>query len=299
MSPEFFNVTMISYLKHFVKKYFQILWMRQKFSPAVQIAQRHLFNAYQTGSPDTANLNLSDTGFRVFSQFEEDGKMLFIFSKIGMRNESFVEIGADDGLNSNCANLALNFQWHGLFIDANTLGISRGAYFYKRYPNPYGYKPKFICSRVTRENINGLIEGGGYRGEIDLLSIDIDGNDYWIWDAITVVKPRVVIIETHINFGMKDVVVPYDANYFYPGVHPDYHGASPKAMVRLARQKGYRLIGANKLGFNFIFLNNEEGLDVFPEVSIEEVMNHPSCLSESVDPGIWEYDFVTPIAEEL
>jgi hypothetical protein len=285
---------MIHYLKHFVKKYFQILWMRQKFSPAVQIAQRQLFNLYQAGTAGIQNISLADTGFRVFSQFEEDGKILFIFSKIGMRHASFVEIGADDGLNSNCANLALNFQWHGLFIDANKRGVSRGTYFYHRYPNPYGYKPKFICSSVTRENINHLIEEGGYRGEIDLLSVDIDGNDYWIWDALTVVRPRVVIIETHINLGMEDVVVPYDANYFYPGVHPDYHGASPKAMVRLGRQKGYRLIGANALGFNFIFMRNEEGQDVFPEVTIEEVLKHPSCTSEMVDPKIWDLAFITP-----
>lgn len=289
---------MIAYLKHIVKKYFQILWMRQKFSPAVQIAQRQLFNLYQAGSVGMQNIKLADTGYRVFSQFEEDGKILFIFSKIGIRHESFVEIGADDGLNSNCANLALNFQWHGLFIDANRLGISRGVYFYKRNPNPFGYKPKFICSKVSRENINALIEGGGYRGEIDLLSIDIDGNDYWIWDALTIVKPRVVIIETHINFEMKDVVVPYNADYFYPGIHPDYHGASPKAMVKLGRQKGYRLIGANTLGFNFIFMNDEEGHDMFPEVTIEAVLKHPSCFSETIDPEVWHYDFVVPIPDE-
>lgn len=288
---------MISFFKHIIKKYFQILWLRDRFSPSVQIAQRQLFNLYQSGSLDASKIKLADTGFKVFSQFEEDGKLLFIFSKIGIRSASFIEIGADDGLNSNCANLALNFQWHGLFIDANKKGIARGRYFYNRYPNPFGYKPTFIFAKVKRENINELIEEAGYRGEIDLLSIDIDGNDYWIWDVLTVVRPRVVIIETHINFGLRDVVVPYRADYFYPGKHPDYHGASPKAMIKLGQQKGYRLIGANHLGFNFIFLDNAEGRDDFPAVSIEDVLKHPSCASEGVDPQIWKYDFVTPIPD--
>lgn len=288
---------MVSFLKHIIKKYFQILWMRRRFSPAVQVAQRQLFHYYQSEQTNSAKIKLRDTGFRVFSQFEEDGKLLFIFSQIGFRYGTFIEIGADDGLNSNCANLALNFQWHGLFVDARSRSISRGKYFYRRYPNPFGYKPKFVCAKVTRENINTLIGQAGFQGEIDLLSIDIDGNDYWIWDALTIVSPRVVVIETHINFGMRDVVVPYDAEYEYPGVHPDYHGASPKAMVRLGQKKGYRLIGANLLGFNFIFLKNEEGAEIFPEVSIEEVLSHPSCEGEQVDPEIWSMAFERPESE--
>ena len=90
------------------------------------------------------------------------------------------------------------------------------------------------------------------------MSIDIDGNDYWVWDAISVTSAKAVIIETHTEFGLKNIVVPYDKDYVYPGRHPDYHGASPVAMEKLARRKGYRLIGANRLGFNTIYLR--EGL---------------------------------------
>ena len=282
---------MLRYLKHIIKKYFQVLWLRQRYAPAVQIGQRALFHTYKTSD----SISLAETGFRVFSQFEEDGKLLFIFSKIGVKHESFIEIGSDDGLNSNCANLALNFQWHGVFMDANPLSISRGQYFYKRYPHPYGYKPKFICAKITRENINDLIRQAGYSGQVDLLSIDIDGNDYWIWDAITAVRPRVVVIETHIDFGMRDIVVPYNPDYAFPGVHPQYHGASAVAMVKLGKKKGYRLIGANTLGFNFIFLADEENHPHLPEVTVESLLTHPSCFSQPIDPEVLRMKFEQPL----
>lgn len=289
---------MLSWIKHIIKKYFQILWTRHKFSPAVQIAQRQLINFYQTLPAHTQTnkfLPIKETGYSVFSQFEEDGKLIYILSKIGVKHELFIDIGSDDGINSNCANLALNLQWRGLFIDANPRSIARGEYFYKRYPNPYGNKPTFRCSKVSRENINDIISSAGYSGAVDLLSIDIDGNDYWIWDAISVVTPRIVIVETHINFGERDIVVPYDPNYIFPGKHPDYHGASAEAMIKLGRKKGYRLIGANNLGFNFIFLKNEEGIGEFPEVAFKEIMSHPAFSFGDLDPKVLEMPFETPI----
>ncbi|MEO5906704.1 MAG: hypothetical protein ABIQ11_08260 [Saprospiraceae bacterium] len=203
-------------IKNFIKKYFQFIWLRHRFSPAIQIALRQIFHFYQLNFHHTDKLNLATAGFKVFSQFEEDGKILFILAVIGIKHSSFVEIGSDDGLNSNCANLALNFGWYGLFIDGNQTSINRGRYFYKKHPNPYGFKPVFVHGLVTRENINQLIEQNGFSGEIDLLSIDIDGNDYWIWDALSVVQPRIVIIETHIIYRNRNIVVPYDPNYAFP-----------------------------------------------------------------------------------
>lgn len=285
-------------IKHLIKKYFQIFWMRDKFSAATQVAMRNLYHFYQLHHHETEKINIHTAGFSCFSQFEEDGKILFILAVIGVKQGSFVEIGSDDGLNSNCANLALNFGWHGLFIDGNKRSISRGKYFYNRYPNPYGYKPVFIHSKVTRENINELIDRHGLTGEVDLLSLDIDGNDYWIWDALTVIQPRMVIIETHIIYGNRNIVMPYDANYSFPGIHPQYHGASPVAMVKLGEKKGYRLVGANQLGFNFIFVRNDLGTDILKEVSIEEILNHPSCRNDEQawDPHVLTLPFVTPIA---
>ncbi|MCX5829848.1 MAG: hypothetical protein NTV58_17915, partial [Deltaproteobacteria bacterium] len=108
-----------------------------------------------------------------------------------------------------------------------------------------------------------------------LMSMDIDGNDYWIWDALTVVEPRVVIIETHIEFGMNSIVVPYDKDYVHPGKHPEYFSASPGAMEKLARKKGYRLVGANNYGFNTIYIKDGIGEDILPAVSVENILQHP------------------------
>ncbi len=263
-------------IKRLLKDLFLMVKIRNRFIPSVQIAQRQLYHYYHDMARRNRLLPVSETGFRVFSQFEEDGKLLYIFSVIGMDNKKFVEIGSDDGINSNSANLYFNFGWHGLFLDGNPASIRRGRKFFSKYPHPWYYQPKFICSKVTRENINGLIEAAGFQGEVGLLSIDIDGNDYWIWDAIGVIDPRVVIIETHNEFGLNNIVVPYDPDYTFPGKHPLYHGASPVAMNRLAQKKGYRLVGANEMGFNFIFVRNGIADGQLPEVTVESVLQHPS-----------------------
>jgi hypothetical protein len=271
---------MITFLKRVLKKYFLVFKVQSKMNTLVGIQQRQLFHYYRDSIKNNNIPKLTETGFRNFSQFEEDGKLLFIFSIIGMTNKTFVEFGSDDGVNSNSANLYFHFGWNGLFIDGNKNSINRGKRFFSKYPHPWFDKPKFICSFITRENINELIKSADISGEIGFLSIDIDGNDYWIWDAITVISPQVVMIETNNVFGYNNIVVPYDSNYCFPGIHPLYHGASPVAMVNLARKKGYRLVGANELGFNLIFIRNGIVEKEIPEVSIESILKHPSCVKD-------------------
>lgn len=249
--------------------------LESKFSPAVQVSQRHLYHYYKKLAQDGNVPPLSETGYKVLSQFEEDGKIAFLFAVLGTKNKIFVDIGASDGVNSNCSNLVLNFGWHGLFIDGNETKINYGKKFYKKFPDPWDFPPKFICSMIKKENINEIIKKEGFSGEIDLLSVDIDGNDYWIWDALECIIPTVVIIETHVEFGLNNIVVPYDPNYVYPGKHPQYHGASPVAMVNLARKKGYRLVGANNMGFNLFFVRNGIGEKLVPEVTVESILKHP------------------------
>jgi len=283
------------YLKHLLKKYFLILKVRNRFSPAVQVAQKNLYMQYRKCAKEDSLPKISETGFRVFSQFEEDGLLLYIFSIIGMDPKLFVEIGCDDGINSNSANLYFNFGWHGLFIDGNPLSIKRGKAFYRKHPHNWYYPPEFLNAMVTRENVNELISGAGFSGEIGLLSIDIDGNDYWVWDAIQVIEPRVVIIETHNEFGLRDIVVPYDPGYSYPGKHPLYHGASPVAMQKLGSKKGYRLVGSNAYGFNFIFVRNGIADSQIPEVKPEDLLGHPSALKgREKFKEIEDWDYITP-----
>ncbi len=196
-----------------------------------------------------------------------------------MEPKIFIDIGSSNGINSNCANLALNMGWHGLFIDGNKEGIAEGRKFYENHPDTTLFPPVFVEAFITRENINKLILDAGFTGSVGIMSIDIDGNDYWVWEAVNVADPAVVIIETHIEFGMRDIVVPYDAKYFYPGKHPDYHGASHVAMVKMGNRKGYRLVGSNRYGFNLIFVKKGLHEDRVPEVSLESVLQHPRYFS--------------------
>jgi len=279
-------------LKHILKKYFKYYKIRRRFNPEVRLDQRSKVEQY-TNALNTATLpNFQETGFKLFSQFEEDGLLLYVFSLIGMTNKLFIEFGSDDGINSNSANLYYNHDFTGLFLDGNENALKRGRHFYKNHSNPNVEQPIFKKALINAENINELIKNAGLEGEIALLSIDIDGNDYWVWKAIQVVSPQVVIIETHNEFGMNDIIVPYDPDYFYPGKHPTYHGASPIAMTKLANKKGYRLIGANELGFNFIYLRNDLLQDILPEVSVASLLQHPSnkdaqkCFEEIKD---WDY----------
>lgn len=250
-------------------------YLHERTSAATKAAQRQLFNFWQSEIRQGRPLALEDTGFRNFSQFEDDGLLLYIFAAIGMGGRTFVDIGAADGINSNCANLALNFGWHGLFIDGDDTSIERGRRFYAAHPDSREFPPHFRQAFVQRENINALIAEEGFGGEVDLLSVDIDGNDYWIWDALEVIDPRVVVIETHVEFGLRPIVVPYDKDYCYPGRHPDYHGASPVAMEKLARRKGYRLVGSIAYGFNTYYVKQGLGEDALPAVPVEQVLAHP------------------------
>ncbi len=251
------------------------LELREKTSPATKAAQRLLFHRYRELAAADALPPLRETGLRVFSQFEEDGKLLCIFAALGVARGTFVDIGAGDGIMNNCANLALNFGWDGVLIDGDPVRVGRGAAFYREHPDTRTHPPRFVCARVLRENVNELVRAAGVPREIDLLSIDIDGNDYWVWEALDAIDPKVVIIETHVEFGMHSIAVPYDRDYVYPGRHPDYHGASPVAMEKLARRKDFRLVGANEYGFNTIWVRRGLAEQELPEVAVASVLEHP------------------------
>lgn len=282
----------MSWLKNLIKYYFSKRIHRDKLHPTVGIQQRALMQHYQIAQANKQVPAFNTTGFKVFSQFEEDGLLLFLFSLMGEGSKTFIEIGANDGINSNCSNLAIHFGWSGLFFEGDSKLIRRGEKFYSKIPTPYHPKPTYVQAIIKSENINQLIEKAGLLGEIELLSIDIDGNDYWVWDALTVVQPKVVVIETHTEFGLENIVVPYDPNYMYPGKHPIYHGASVIAMNNLAEKKGYRLIGANDLGMNQIYIRKDLLLDEIPTVSPESTLWHPKAKADYSKFGEikdWEY----------
>jgi hypothetical protein len=253
---------------------------RRKTSPATKAGLRRLQLEYRrallAGEPLPS---VWDTGLRVFSEFDEDGVALFLLAVGGSPTRRFVDIGAGDGVfASNTANLALNLGFDGLFVEANEAYVARGRRFYSRHPDAMVHPPVFVRSFVTRENVNEVVAGAGFTGEIDLLSIDIDGNDYWVWQALDCVSPRFVVAEAHPELGREDFVMPYDPAFDARAAPPGtWIGASPAAMLRLADELGYRAVAANLYGFN-IFFARRDVAEQLPTLELEELFRHGSYL---------------------
>jgi hypothetical protein len=128
---------------------------------------------------------------------------------------------------------------------------------------------------VTRENVLGVLSESGFDQDVDVLSIDIDGNDYFIWEALESVRPRLVVVETHTEHGMRDVLAPYRADYDWRKAHPaEPIGASPAAMTKLADTIGYRLVGANRFGFNTFYLRGDIAPSTLPTIELDEILRH-------------------------
>lgn len=194
--------------------------------------------------------------FPVHSQWGEDGIIQFLVSKIPIENCIFVEFGVEDYRESNTRFLLKNNNWAGLVIDAserNIAAIKSDDLFWR-------YNLKAECAFVDRDNINDLITRNGIRGDIGLLSIDVDGNDFWLWDAIESISPRIVICEYNSLFGRyKKVTTPYDPRFdrmraHYSGI---YFGASLSALHALGIKKGYSLVGCTSAGNDAFFVRND------------------------------------------
>ena len=226
--------------------------------------------------------DLSETGFRVHSQFEEDGLLLYIFSIIGAKTKKCVEIGTSDGTECNTSNLILYHGWRGLLIDGSEEMMKLGRMFFASHPNAVLNEPKLVASWITKDNIDNILKSNGFEGEIDLLSIDIDGEDYYILDAIKCVSPRVIICEINSAVPLeKALTIPYadDFNCWEkPFPENVFRSMSLAAANKLLKSKGYRMVGAHRLGFNIIFIKNGIAEDIFPEISPEkargEYFNH-------------------------
>jgi hypothetical protein len=210
-------------------------------------------------------------GFKVYSQHDEDGIIQEIFRRIGTGPRTFVEFGVETGVECNTVKLLIE-GWRGLWIEANAqsskaIGSTFAEFLKDR-------RLTLLQSLVTAENIDTLIGNAGLKGEIDLLGIDIDFNDYWVWKAIEAVSPRVVVIEY--NAGLRppmSLTVPYQPNRAGGGTN--YFGASLEALVRLGRAKGYRVVGCNISGSNAFFVREDLCADHFIEPATAEEHYEP------------------------
>lgn len=201
-------------------------------------------------------------GRKVWSQNDEDGILEEIFRRIGAgragKPGTFVEFGVSDGRECNTLKLLVE-GWRGLWMesDAGNCGIIRRNFAQRLADGQLELQQ----TSVSAENIDGLL---GDRKELDLLSIDIDGNDYHVLKAIRGVRPRVLVVEYNGKFPPPmDVVPPYDTGHAWDGT--DYAGASLQAIANLAARRGYRLVGTNITGVNAFFVREDLAAGHFAE----------------------------------
>jgi hypothetical protein len=225
----------------------------------ILIAQTYVRELYRTRSL----LRLTDAEFRVFSQWGEDGIIQYLISKVPIINPVFVEFGVGDYSESNTRFLLTHDNWQGLVIECDSSNVNkiRSSDLYWRHDLTA------INEFLTRDNINSLIGEAGIAGDIGLLSIDVDGNDYWLWKAITadIISPRIVIVEYNSLFGNHNAVtIPYSDQFSRSQAHYSnlYYGASIKALCLLAKQKGYVFVGSNSVGNNAFFVRNDVSANI-------------------------------------
>jgi hypothetical protein len=202
-----------------------------------------------------SNACFRKVGFKVFSQWDEDGIIQYLISRVPIKNKTFIEFGVENYEESNTRYLLLNDHWQGLVLDANPADIR----YIQQDKIYWQYDLQAKCTWITRENINALLRESGLGEDLGLLSIDIDGNDYWIWEAIQSVWPRIVIVEYNSLFGLQPIAVPYQEDFQRTDSHYSnlYYGSSLGALQYLAEKKGYLLAGSNIWGHNAFFIRKD------------------------------------------
>jgi hypothetical protein len=221
---------------------------------------------------------LEDVEFSIFSQFGEDGILQYLLRHVKVPETTFVEIGVGNYRESNTRFLVENNNWRGIAIngdDSHARYILGSGLAWRHDVEP-------VQAFVTRENVDQLITDNGFTGEIGLLSIDVDGVDYWLWSAVTSITPAIVVMEFNALFGPEAAVtVPYDPTFVdaeshYSRVH---FGASLGALAHLGKERGYRLVGISSNAANAFFVLNNLADDTLREVSPQECWRAPRFLT--------------------
>jgi hypothetical protein len=222
-------------------------------------------------------LQLRDWEFSIFSQWGQDGIIQYLIHRVPIAHRTFVEFGVQDYHESSTRFLLMHDNWSGLLIDGdadNCDKIRNQHYFWR-------HDLTARCAFITRENINELI-GSRFSGDLGIVVIDIDGNDYWVWEALEVVSPRIVVCEYNSVFGAHHAVtVPYQPDFVRSHAHHTnlYFGASLLALCQLAARKGYTFVGCNSHGNDAFFVRNDVAQDVLPVTAHEGYT--PSKFRES------------------
>lgn len=204
-------------------------------------------------SESTGKQGLEKYEYSLFSQNGEDGILRYLFSEIGFRFKFFLEFGFNVTQN-NSLRLMLKERFGGVFIDGSELSVKQ----FNEAAQSFGISNvKAINKFLNLENLEFTIIESNLPEEIDLLSIDVDGNDYWFWEGMKYLSPRIIVIEYNASLGPElSLSIPYDPSFDRHKKHRSgfYCGASITALEKLGKKKGYTLVGCDSNGINAFFV---------------------------------------------
>jgi hypothetical protein len=240
---------------------------------AARLAQGEILTRLARSQTST---RIADYEFKVFSQWGEDGIIQWLIREVPIAEPTFIEFGVEDFAESNCRFLLQHDNWRGFVLDGNRKKLDRmrdASWFWK-------HELRSRCAHITRENLDALLRESGFGADLGVLSIDVDGVDYWLLDALTAYTPRLLIVEYNALFGdERAITVPYDPAFSRREKHFSdlYFGASLGALTQVADRKGYDLVGVCSAGVNAFFVRRDVRPTSVPRQSVREA--YMPCLA--------------------
>lgn len=231
---------------------------------------------------------IRDCEFSVFSQFGEDGIIQKMIGSVSIAHQTFIEFGVEDFAESNCRFLMMKNNWRGFVVD----GSERWIAAVRRHDWFWKYDLRTKCAFVTRDNVNAVLEESGFDRDLGILSVDVDGVDYWLLEALTAYSPRILIVEFNSLFGSgRCITVPYSEGFSRRQQHYSdlYFGASLGALVHIAGVKGYSLIGTESAGVNAFFVRNDLLNDEVQAVAVATAFQHSTFRQSRNREGKLDY----------
>jgi predicted DNA binding CopG/RHH family protein len=229
--------------------------------------------------------NINETEFKVFSQFGEDGLIQHLINNLKISKKCFVEFGVENYEEANTRFLLENNNWSGLIIDSskkNINHIKKQNYYWRNDITA-------VCAFLSPKNINKILDDNSFNGNIGILSVDVDGNDYWILNSIEIISPDIIIIEYNANFGSEDsVTIKFKENFQRgtKGLNKLIYGCSIKAAVNLCNKKGYSLVCTNSNGNNAFFVKKNLLNEKIKAIDYQNAFNKNTFKEFNNDKGV-------------
>ena len=254
---------------------------------AIRMSQGRILTELNRAKPAQP---IRECEFGIFSQWGEDGVIQKLIQAVPIAHRTFIEFGVEDFSESNCRYLLLNDHWRGYVLD----GSEKWIRAITSVDSWWKHHLQARCALVTRENVNALLLESGFEEDLGILSVDVDGVDYWLLEAITAFRPRILIVEYNSLFGSeRAITVPYDEHFTRRSKHYSdlYFGASLSALTSLASTKGYSLVGVESAGVNAFFVRNDVMGDL-SALSIDQAFVHSHVRQSRDREG--KLDYLTP-----